>query len=364
MSTNLNIYTEMNSPEDKTRIREKNDRLNQEERSARKEVLDSFPVNVISPTGTRCNNRCIFCTDRSPGALSHYADLPFEKWVKLSEPLEYATSLGLYGWGEPLFNPDYEKMFDYVVENFKGIEINITTNGILMNGKWTEKFLSYDKLSINVSLNASTAKTYKLLSGTDQFDRIIENIRRIKDSAEEKGTTSPEIVLSFVAIKENIVELPDFIRLAADLRIKRVVVQDLIILHEGLRKHSLTSYADFAKSIFLVALNLARGKGVLLVPFVPVYFLPTDSDAFVENGKIERKNSAGFCLEPWTNLRISSEGEIKPCCFSDQIMGNLYEQKLAEIWNGEKYRYLRKYVNSQALPEDCRRCPKKVGATL
>jgi len=354
----------MNSIDQKTSTRQKNDQLNQEERSVQKEILESFPVNVISPTGTRCNNRCIFCTDRSPQSTSHYSDLPFEKWVKLSEPLEYATSLGLYGWGEPLFNPDYEKMFDYVAENFQGIEINITTNGILMNGKWTEKFLSYEKLSINVSLNAANARTYKFLSGTNQFDRIVGNIRRIKDSAVEKGTTSPEIVLSFVAIKENIVELPDFVNLAADLGIKRVVVQDLIILHEVLRKHSLTPYADFAKSVFLVALNLARGKGVLLVPFVPVYFLPTDSDAFVEDGKIERKNSAGFCLEPWTNLRISSEGEIKPCCFSDQIMGNLYEQKLSEIWNTGEYRHLRKYVNSQNLPKDCRKCPKKVGATL
>jgi len=354
----------MDHKEEKISIREINDRLNQEERSAQKEVLESFPVNVISPTGTRCNNHCIFCTDRSPLNSSHYSDLPFEKWVKLSDPLEYATSLGLYGWGEPLFNPDYEKMFDYVVENFSGIEINITTNGILMNGRWTEKFLSYDRLSINVSLNAATARTYKLLSGTDQFDKIIENIKRIKESGEKRGKVSPEIVLSFVTIKENIAELPDFVRLAADLGIKRVVVQDLIILHEDLRKHSLTPYADFAKSIFLVALNLAREKGILLIPFVPVYFLPTDSDAFVEDGKLERKSSAGFCMEPWTNLRISSEGEIKPCCFSDETMGNLYQEKLAKIWNGKKYRYFRKYVNSQELPEDCRSCPKKVGLTL
>ena len=354
----------MGSEEEKIRIREKNDKLNQEERPAQKEVLESFPVNVISPTGTRCNNRCIFCTDRSPETLSHYSDFPFEKWVKLSEPLEYATSLGLYGWGEPLFNPDYEKMFDYVVENFAGIEINITTNGILMNGKWTEKFSSYDRLSINVSLNAANARTYKLLSGNDQFDRIIENIRRIKDLGGKRGKGSPEIVLSFVAIKENIVELPDFVRLASNLGIRRVVVQDLIILNEGLRAHSLTPYADFAKSIFLVALDLAKEKGILLIPFVPVYFLPTDSDAFVEDGKLERKNTAGFCHEPWTYLRISSEGEIKPCCFSDETMGNLYQEKLAEIWNGKKYRYLRKYVNSQELPEDCKRCPKKVGVTL
>ena len=78
----------MSSKEGKIRIREKNDNLNQEERSVQKEILESFPVNVISPTGTRCNNRCIFCTDRSPETLSHYSDLPFEKWVKLSEPLE------------------------------------------------------------------------------------------------------------------------------------------------------------------------------------------------------------------------------------------------------------------------------------
>ena len=354
----------MNTPEDKIRIREENDRLNQEERALQKEILESFPINVLLPTGTKCNNRCIFCTDRSSQASYHYSDLSYQKWVNLCEPLEYATSLGLYGWGEPLLNPDYEKMFDHVVENFPGIEITISTNGILMNGKWNQKFLSGHKLIINVSLSASNAKTYKLLSQNDQFDRIIENIRSLIELRKKENKNSPEVVLSFVAIKENIMELPDFVRLASSLGVDKVVVQDLILLDPGLRKHSLTPYAELAKSIFLVALKTARELGVLLLPFVPVYFLPMDSDTFEENEKLERKKSAELCLEPWIYLRVSSEGGIKLCCYSDEVMGSLYKNKLADIWNGEKFRYYRSRANTPDPPEECKKCPKKVGMTL
>jgi radical SAM protein with 4Fe4S-binding SPASM domain len=45
-------------------------------------------------------------------------------------------------------------------------------------------------------------------------------------------------------------------------------------------------------------------------------------------------------------------------------MGNLSRDKLSDIWNGEKYRYFRRQVNSDNLPEDCKKCPKKVGMTL
>jgi radical SAM protein with 4Fe4S-binding SPASM domain len=354
----------MNSTETKIRAREENNKLNEKERNLQKEILKSYPVNVILPTGTKCNNRCIFCTDRSPQTSSHYSDLSFDRFVRLCEPLEYATSVGLYGWGEPLLNPDYGRMFNYVVENFPGIEITVSTNGILLNGGWIEKFVSCENISLNISLNASNAKTYKLLAQNDQFDRITENIQRLIDLKKKENTNSPEIVLSFVAIKENIIELPAFVRLASRLGVDRVVVQDLILLDENLRKHSLTLYAEFAKSIFLVALKTAQESGVHLIPFVPVYYLPIDSNSFVENEKIDRKVSAEFCIEPWIYLRVSSEGEVKLCCYSEEVLGNLNYEKMADLWNGEKYRYFRRKVNSDDLPEDCKKCPKKLGMTV
>ncbi len=354
----------MTLAEEKIKIREENNRLNEEERTLQKEILKSYPINIILPTGTRCNNRCIFCTDRSPKTASRYSDLSFDNFVRLCEPLEYAASVGLYGWGEPLFNPGYEKMFDYVVQNYPGIEISISTNGILMNGMWTEKFARCDNLSINISLNAAGAKTYKLLAQNDQFDKIVGNIKRITEFKKKENRISPLMILSFVAIKENIAELPDFIRLAGKLGVDKVVVQDLILLDESLRSHTLTPYAELAKSFFLVALKSAREVGIHLLPFVPVYFLPTDSESFQEDGKLDSRISAQTCLDPWIYFRVSSEGEIKTCCYSDQIMGNLYKESLTDIWNGEKYRYFRRKVNTPDLPEDCRKCPKKVGMTL
>lgn len=350
--------------EEKIKIREENNRLNEEERTLQKEVLKSYPINIILPTGTRCNNRCIFCTDRSPKTASRYSDLSFDNFVRLCEPLEYAASVGLYGWGEPLFNPGYEKMFDYVVQNYPGIEISISTNGILMNGMWTEKFARCDNLSINISLNAAGAKTYKLLAQNDQFDRIVGNIKRITELKKKENNIFPLMILSFVAMKENIAELPDFIRLAGKLGVDKVVVQDLILLDESLRSHSLTPYTELAKSFFLVALKNAQRIGVHLLPLVPVDFLPTDSESFQEDGNLESKTSFQTCLDPWIYFRVSSVGEIKTCCYSDQIMGNLYKESLPDIWNGEKYRYFRRKVNTPDLPEDCRKCPKKVGMTL
>jgi radical SAM protein with 4Fe4S-binding SPASM domain len=233
-----------------------------------------------------------------------------------------------------------------------------------MNGKWTKKFASCQRLTVNVSLNAASPETYRLLSQRDEFDRIIENIKRLIQLRNGTNRNSSLVVLSFVAIKENIAELPDFVRLAAQLGVDKVIVQDLILLNQGLRKHSLTPYAEFAKSIFLVALNTAREVGVKLIPFVPVHFFPTDSDSFEENGKLDRKKSVELCIEPWIYLRIAMDGGVQLCCYSNENMGNLHKQSLTDIWNGEKFRHYRTRVNSSDPPEDCRKCPKKVGMSL
>ena len=78
----------------------------------------------------------------------------------------------------------------------------------------------------------------------------------------------------------------------------------------------------------------------------------------------ERNVSAALCIEPWIYLRVSSEGEVKLCCYSEEVLGNLNYEKMADLCNGEKYRYFRRKVNSDDLPEDCKKCPKKLGMTV
>lgn len=68
-------------------------------------------------------------------------------------------------------------------------------------------------------------------------------------------------------------------------------------------------------------------------------------------------NDAGprSCGNPWTHVHIKSDGKVYPCCFSDEVMGDLREQPFEEIWNGEKYQDLRKTLKEERPWASCRR---------
>jgi radical SAM protein with 4Fe4S-binding SPASM domain len=73
------------------------------------------------------------------------------------------------------------------------------------------------------------------------------------------------------------------------------------------------------------------------------------------------KESATFCMAPWTHLHIFPDARVFPCCWasssSTQELGSLKDRTLPEIWNSEKLRNLR--VNMLAgnkTPSICSRC--------
>lgn len=61
------------------------------------------------------------------------------------------------------------------------------------------------------------------------------------------------------------------------------------------------------------------------------------------------------CAYPWQQMIIDLTGEVVPCCFwsgygnSGKPLGNTNEKSLAEIWNGEAYRDLRRNMASNDL---------------
>jgi radical SAM protein with 4Fe4S-binding SPASM domain len=367
-------------------IREKNHILNQWEQYYRRDELESFPIMIQLPTGTRCNIRCRFCTDRSGiKANSGYNDLSFNECSSIIEngawgnALVRVESIDLYGWGEPLVNPDYEKIFDYLVGKFPGLGINISTNGILFNEKWSEKIVAVDHSIVNFSVNAATKGTFRNLQNSNQFDQVVTNIGRLTDFREKNGKKNPYVSLSYVATTENIMELPQFINLAADLKADCVKVQDVIIINKESERLSLTNEPDLAYSMSTMAKEQAKLRKM------QTWFFVTHLVDYFQNSQIQKAENNHFahnvisekqivpspyfssddCFDPWEMFQVSANGEVWPCCqfqnLPEYSLGNIFEQSFQEIWNGEGYKFFRRTINTENPPEVCAICPKKMG---
>jgi radical SAM protein with 4Fe4S-binding SPASM domain len=69
----------------------------------------------------------------------------------------------------------------------------------------------------------------------------------------------------------------------------------------------------------------------------------------------------GFCLYPWTQLNISTDGLVSKCCadisFTDS-MGDLREQTLGDVWHGKAFSHVRKrlMLGDRRALQGCREC--------
>lgn len=70
--------------------------------------------------------------------------------------------------------------------------------------------------------------------------------------------------------------------------------------------------------------------------------------------------SKAFCMLPWVHLYVSPHGYANPCCLApweqDQVLGDLNKQSVAEVWNGEPMRELRRKMLRDQPDKRCWQC--------
>jgi radical SAM protein with 4Fe4S-binding SPASM domain len=61
---------------------------------------------------------------------------------------------------------------------------------------------------------------------------------------------------------------------------------------------------------------------------------------------------------------VTANGNVLPCCISPWVtrdyralvLGNVFRERFADIWNGERYRKFRTDFEGDAPPDPCRGC--------
>jgi radical SAM protein with 4Fe4S-binding SPASM domain len=352
--------------------------LNLREQFEQKDYLESRPLFVTLNTGQRCNLQCSFCLNRNiPDGT--FVDMNLEQFKQLSAPLEKASRVQLYGWGEPFLNANYETIFDFVVAHYPGIRIQISTNGTLLTDKWIAKLVRYEKCLINISLNAASASTYAQITKVDLFEQAIKNVGKLVLAKHHNQTDDFVISASFVAIKQNINELPRFVELCAGIGIEHIKLLDLNVFLKRQNNLFLGNGNAKAHESISEAYKIARAQNICIDTLIynPITYLdreqaphtyadlPADLHPIWLQGKgAHFIPERGECYEPWYTFIVMHDGYVYTCCRGREIMGNLQEQSFEEIWNSEKYRAYRRSINTFRPPQACRDCPVRMGYAM
>ena len=146
-----------------------------------------------------------------------------------------------------------------------------------------------------------------------------------------------EIRLIFVATNLNIEDLPDFIKLAADLGVDRVICYYNYLYVPAQKYLSCFFKQKRTNEVLDKAADLGRR---LKIPFdLPPKF------------GLSHYPSKGICREPWSQLMTDAQGNVLPCDASEDCNLNIVNSAsfMDDIWNGSYYQALRQaLINGNA----------------
>lgn len=361
-----------------------------------------LPRNMVIETTTRCNLRCKQCArleDRY--AL---ADLEMETFSRLKPLFPHLQEVALYGHGETFLHKQFFSMLEELKRH--DIFVYITTNGMLVRETVAERLVDLQLDRLSFSLDAATPDLFRDIRRGADLDTILANIRRLNTLKKQAGRDDkPVLSIMYCAMKSNIQELPKLVRLAHELNMLHGVAVINITEYEAVDGECLTRYPDLATRYLNEAVELAEKLAIpLQLPgpleeFVRRPFPLTLRDRVRRNygefsrsfdhfGLLRTKSSRLFqraksrvmpaeqppnqsapatgptlrvkdCRDPWEFLFVNVHGDVRVCCVSHRIMGNVLTDDIQTIWNNSRYQDFRQRILSPDPPEECQNCPMR-----
>jgi radical SAM protein with 4Fe4S-binding SPASM domain len=271
----------------------------------------SLPQSLMLEPTRRCNLRCPLCiTGR--GEVVRAPDLSAAQFRMILDQFEGGCrSIVFHNYGEPLLNRELPDMIAYA--KAQGSEFTtLSTNATLLDDWWCEKLATCGLDEIVVAVDGLTQETYERYRVGGKLSKVTAGIRRLVNRVRERGSAL-QVMMQFIVFKHNEHEVDRVFDYGADLGVHRVTIKI---------SGSASRTAEFRPS----------NKAYLAV-----------------NRSAAR--SGPLCDWVFKTLVVNTDGEVMPCCWaghkSQYSMGNVYRQPVAEIWNSERYRELRRAVTER-----------------
>lgn len=259
----------------------------------------------------RCNLRCTYCMPEEGVALR-----PRNEFMTSEEVIQIASNFVKLGvkkirltGGEPLIKKDFNNILNQLSE--LGIEIFITTNGILLH-KYFKTLLKAGVKKINISLDTLNKQQFNLITRRDHFDLVYQNIDKAIDLFDE-------VKLNVVLIKgKNDNEVLDFIRLTQQKKVNIRFIEYMPFDGNKWRKDLTVTQQEIDNL-------LSSEYGTECIK------LEDEPNSTSKNFKIDKYMGTFGFINTITNpfcdscnrIRLTADGRLKNCLFSTNEMNLL-----------------------------------------
>ena len=291
----------------------------------------------------RCNLRCPHCASSS--GVSRPDEMSGDEMVRVIHDLKGlgCRVLTLLG-GELILRPDWFEIAQAV--KAAGIELQLVTNGILVDDDIRAKFRALDPETIGVSVDGATPAGYRAIRGVDGFDRCL----RLMDALLADGFREVHAITTFNA--KNLHDFDGFVERFLD----SPLVWQIQMAHRGGERFPedwLMTREQFKWLVNKVAETRQKyGRRIRLMTMDDFGYFP-----------LTEKLKA--VCHPWNGCQggrrligIRANGDVLPCLSLGDafIGGNLRTRPLVELWR-DPATFPGFRDDDTPLTGRCRNCP-------
>ena len=287
------------------------------------------PVNITIEPASVCNLKCPVCEtgNGSLGRKAQFMSLQDFQTI-IDKVYKHTNTLLYYFMGETFLNKTWVEQVQYAKQ--KGIPFVWTcSNGDFANA---QDIIDSKIDLVSFQIGGMTQETHSTYRVGSKLQRVLANLEQTVRLKKEQNADWLDLEVGLILMKHNEHEVAQFIQFCQNLGLRHNVIDPCVrTISEGQK------------------------------------FLPTNKDNWIydpisfEQGKLARKfYQDNEC--PWIHyaMNIAVNGDVLPCCHDPRgtkVMGNLLKQDMQDIWNGEKYQYFRKEIQTNQKDMDiCKLC--------
>ncbi len=308
----------------------------------------------VEPTNV-CNLMCKTCMRNVWEEPQGWMEMDtFEQILEGIRTITPRPSVFFGGIGEPLSHPEVFEMARRAKAAGAGVEL--ITNGTLLDEQRSLELLESGIDRLWVSIDGATPESYSDVRLGSELPKVVENMKALRIYKFERMNKKPALGISFVAMKQNIGEVPMVIQLASRVGAKHISISNMLPHTKEQRDDILyaRSMYDSPKGwieVSMTRMDMTRDSADVIEKLMRGYYgaqlkgldllWPSDTCPFFERG----------------SLSVRYDGEVSPCIpllhshksfLEDRerinhslSCGSVLGRTLMDIWNDTEYVKLR-----------------------
>lgn len=314
-----------------------------------------MPKQLEMEITTTCAKQCIHCEHTYWSKESQpIKQMTYEQVIGVLEQFPGLRWASLVGEGSSFEHKEMKRFITYLRE--RNIMSYVPDHMCDYDDDLIEHIVENDMDGIVLSFDAGSKETYEAVKVGCSYEQTIKNIKKVLAAKKRKGTPFPEIMFAYIAMKNNVQEIPDFVDIMGSIGTRkefgagsRIGIIRLLAFKQILDMQ----LEDIPQDIIDETYRRAARYGML------VNFTGTN---------VREELADPSCCMAWMEPYIMMNGFVSQCCavfisnnrdfIRDHAHGNVLEENFRDIWNNESYKTLRYTINNpgKPIPMQCAGC--------